>query len=65
MNSSKYFEILSHPIRYSILRYLNINVCSFSDIQVGLNSDHELISSKAQLCFHLRKMLDDKIIINN
>ena len=65
MNSSKYFEILSHPIRYSILKYLNIDIRSFSDIQAGINSDEEVVGSTAQLSFHLRKMQEEEIIIKN
>ena len=65
MSSSKYFEILSHPIRYSILKYLNIDIRSFSDIQAGINSNQEIVGSTAQLSFHLRKMQEEEIIIKS
>ena len=61
--SSKYFEILSHPIRYSILQYIDINIRSFTEIKDGISTDKDIISS--QLSFHLKKLQDENILIKN
>lgn len=59
--SSKYFEILSHPIRYAILVYIDITTKNYSEIMDGLSSEIEIRSNK--LNFHLKKMLDEGILI--
>ena len=59
--SSKYFEILSHPIRYAILVFIDVSTKNYSEIIDGLSSDIEIRSNK--LNFHLKKMLDEGILI--
>ena len=58
--SSKYFEILSHPIRFAILSSLDIRVCNFSEILKEVDPEDEIGSSK--LNFHLKKLVDLNII---
>lgn len=61
--SSKYFEILSHPIRFAILNYIDVSSKSYSDIMEGISSDTEIKSNK--LNFHLKKMLDEEVLVKN
>lgn len=61
--SSKYFEILSHPIRFAILTYIDISSKSYSDIMEGISSETEIKSNK--LNFHLKKMLDEEVLVKN
>lgn len=62
-NSSNYFEILSHPVRYSILKVLDINIRNFGEILKEVSVDNDIGSSK--LNFHLKKLVDLNIIIKN
>ncbi len=59
--SSKYFEVLAHPIRLAILVNLDITAKNYSEIMEGLSSDVEIRSNK--LNFHLKKMLDGGILV--
>lgn len=59
--SSKYFEILSHPIRYAILVFIDVGTRNYSEIMEGIDFDTEIRSNK--LNFHLRKMLDEGILV--
>lgn len=63
--SSKYFEILSHQIRYSILTFLDISQKTYVEIMDGINSDEENEIRSNKLNFHLKKMVDEGIIVKN
>ena len=58
--NSKYFEILSHPIRFAILQSLDIKMSNFTEILKEVDSNDEIGSSK--LNFHLKKLVDLHII---
>lgn len=58
--NSKYFEILSHPIRFAILKSLDIRMRNFSEILKDVDPDEEIGSSK--LNFHLKKLVDMNIL---
>lgn len=62
-STSKYFEILSHPTRHSILRFIDVNTRYFSEILKGISTDDEIGSSK--LNFHLKKMLELDVLVKN
>ena len=62
MQTSKYFEILSHQIRYSILTFIDVNQRSYVEILDGISSDESEIKSN-KLNFHLKKMVDEGIIV--
>ena len=57
---SKYFEILSHPIRFSIISYIDINTRNYSQIMEGISSEEKITSSK--LNFHLKKLIKEEIV---
>lgn len=59
--SSKYFEILAHQIRYSILTYIDVSSKNYSDIMEGISTEENEIKSN-KLNFHLRKMLEEGIL---
>ena len=58
--NSKYFEILSHPIRFAILQSLDIKMSNFTEILKDVDPNDEIGSSK--LIFHLKKLVDFHII---
>ena len=62
--SSKYFEILSHKIRYSILTFLDVHQKTYVEIMDGISSEEIEIRSN-KLNFHLKKMVDEGIIVKN
>ena len=58
---SNYFEVLSHPVRYSILKSLDFHMRNFGEILEDVsNFDVDIGSSK--LNFHLKKLVDMGII---
>ncbi len=61
--TSNYFEILSHPVRYSILKALDINIRNFGEILKEISLENDIGSSK--LNFHLKKLVDLEIIEKN
>jgi DNA-binding HxlR family transcriptional regulator len=58
--TSKYFEILSHPIRFAILQNLNFKMRNFGEILQAVDFNEETGSSK--LNFHLKKLIDFEIV---
>ena len=60
ISSSNYFEILSHPVRFAILKTLDINMRNFGEILKEVSEEIDIGSSK--LNFHLKKLVDLGII---